>query len=114
MRGAATAEANTPEAVLAATRHLLLALQTANGFQVDDLVSAIFTATPDITAAFPAAAARALGWDRVPLLDAVEIAVPGALRLCVRVLLHVYTERDMADVHHVYVGAAACLRPDLR
>lgn len=114
IRGATTVQGNTAEAILAATRQLLMAMQAANGFSAADLVSAILTATPDLDAAFPAAAARQIGWDRVPLLDAVEIAVPGALARCVRVLLHVYTERDSAALHHVYAGDAACLRPDLR
>lgn len=114
IRGATTVGANTAEAILAATRQLLEAMQVANGFGTVDIVSALFTATPDLTAAFPAAAARQIGWDCVPLLDAVEINVPGALARCVRVLIHVYTERDAAGVHHVYTGDAVCLRPDLR
>lgn len=114
IRGATTVESNTAEAILAATRELLRAMQAANGFAAEDLVSAILTATPDLNAAFPAAAARQIGWDRVPLLDAVEIGVPGALARCVRVLVHVYTERDPAGVHHIYSGDAAGLRPDLR
>ena len=114
IRGATTVDANTAVAILSATRQLLLTMQAANGFSADDLVSAIFTVTPDLNAAFPAAAAREMGWDRVALLDAVEIDVPGALARCVRVLIHVYTERGPAEVHHVYAGGAACLRPDLR
>ena len=107
-------ESNTAEAILSATRQLLLAMQQANAFSTEDLVSVFFTMTPDLNAAFPAAAARAIGWDRAALLDAVEIAVPGALARCVRVLIHVYTERDAAGIHHVYTGNAVCLRPDLR
>lgn len=105
---------DTAAAILGATRDLLLALQAENGFVPGDVVSAFFTLTPDLQAAFPATAARDLGWDRVALLDAVEVAVPGALPRCVRVLLHVYTERGPAEIRHVYSGAAATLRPDLR
>jgi len=114
IRGATTVAANTAEAILSATRQLLLSLQAENGLVAEDLVSAIFTMTPDLDAAFPATAARDIGWDRVALLDAVEIGVPGALVRCVRVLIHVYTERGPAGVRHVYAGDAACLRPDLR
>lgn len=114
IRGASTVAANTGAAILAATRQLLLKMQAENGFLAEDLVSAIFTLTTDLNAAFPATAARDLGWDRVPLLDAVEIDVPGALPRCVRVLLHVYTDRAPDAIRHVYAGGAECLRPDLR
>ncbi len=106
--------ANTAGAILGATRELLIALQEANGFGVEDVISAFFTATPDLNAAFPAAAARDLGWERTPLLDAREMDVPGALAGCVRVLLHVYTRARPDEVRHVYMGEAARLRPDLR
>jgi chorismate mutase len=112
IRGATTARANTAAAILEATRELVVALQEANGFEPDDIVSAIFTATPDLTAAFPATAAREAGW-RVPLLDAVEMDVPGAPPMCVRALVQVYTERRPDELHHVYLHGAARLRPDL-
>src|SRR3990172_7433948 len=97
IRGAVTATADTSEAILDATTALLRALQDANGFALEDVESAIFTSTPDLTAEFPARAARRLGWLDVPLLGSVEVAVPDALPRCIRVLLHVYTGRARAQ-----------------
>ncbi|PYO70390.1 MAG: chorismate mutase [Gemmatimonadetes bacterium] len=91
LRGATTAAANTSEAILAATAELLRALQDANGFRPDEVESAIFTSSPDLTAEYPARAARLLGWTGVPLLGASEVAVPDGLPRCIRVLLHFYT-----------------------
>jgi chorismate mutase len=112
IRGAVTATANTREAILDATGELLRALQDANAFALEDVESAIFTSTPDLTAEFPARAARRLGWLEVPLLGATEVAVPGAVPRCIRVLLHVYTARPRADLKHMYLRDAAKLRPD--
>jgi chorismate mutase len=112
IRGAVTATANTSDAILAASTALLRALQDANGFALEDVESAIFTSTADLTADFPARAARRLGWLDVPLLGAVEVAVPDALPRCIRVLLHVYTSRPRAQLKHMYLGEAAVLRPD--
>ena len=109
IRGAAPVKDNTAEAVMAATTSLLQELVAANGFSPDHVVSAIFTLTPDLNAAFPAAAARALGWTNVPMLCAQEILVPGAMPQVVRVLIHAQVE---GTVRHVYVGRAAALRPD--
>lgn len=83
-----------------------------NGLDVRDIVSAIFTATPDLTSIFPALPARELGWDAVPLLCATEIAVAGALPRCVRMLVTVERPENR-PVEHVYLGGAARLRPDL-
>jgi chorismate mutase len=110
IRGAASVAENTPQAILAATRTLLAEIMQRNNLQPQEVVSALFTLTPDLNAAFPAAAARQLGWRDVPLLCAQEIAVPGAPPRIVRVLLHV--DRNEI-VHHVYLGEAAKLRPDL-
>lgn len=114
LRGATTAAANTREAILAATEELLRALQEANGFRTDDVVSAIFTSSPDLTAEYPARAARRLGWDHVPLLGATEVSVPApdGLPRCIRVLVHFYTTRSPRDLKHMYLGDAAKLRPD--
>jgi len=112
IRGAVTATGNSSEAILEATTELLHALQEANGFALEDVESAIFTSTPDLTAEFPARAARRLGWLDVPLLGAVEVAVPGALPRCIRVLLHVYTTRARGQLKHTYLRDAAKLRPD--
>jgi len=113
VRGATTVEANTAEAILAATGELLARLMQANSLAAEELASAFFTVTPDLDAAFPAQAARQLGWGQVPLLDAMEIPVPGSLARCVRVLLHWNTDRSQAEVRHVYLRGAASLRPDL-
>ena len=84
----------------------------ANGLKVEDVASAIFTTTPDLTAAFPARAAREMGWRDVALLDAQEIPVPGSLERCVRVLIHWNTEKSAAEIQHVYLKGAQALRPD--
>lgn len=85
----------------------------ANTLGVDDLISAVFTMTEDLDAAFPAEAAREIGWNLVPLLCAREIAVPGSLSLCIRVIVHVETERSRDEIVHIYLREAAGLRPDL-
>jgi chorismate mutase len=112
IRGATTAAANTPEAILEATRELLAALATRNAFAPDDIASAFFTVTDDLDAVHPARAARQLGWEGVALLCAREIPVPGDVPRCIRVLLHVNTERPASALSHVYLGAAMALRPD--
>lgn len=113
IRGAITAAENTSDAILGATEELLTALRRANNFDPADLASALFTVTPDLNAAFPAAAARRIGWSGVPLLDATEIAVPDGLPRCIRVLLHWNTEQPAYAVRHVYLRDALRLRPDL-
>jgi chorismate mutase len=113
LRGATTVEANEPASIVAATAELLEAMLSSNAVVHDDLVSMIFTSTPDLDQEFPAAAARRLGMSDVPLLCATEIGVPGALPMCVRVLVHLYTERDYASLRHVYLGDARRLRTDL-
>jgi chorismate mutase len=110
IRGAAGVGANTKEAILAATGQLLAEIVRRNRLDSASVVSALFTLTPDLNAAFPAAAARILGWHDVPLMCAQEIPVPDALPSIVRVLLLV--ERD-DPIQHVYLGRARGLRPDL-
>ena len=112
IRGATTAEKNTAEAILIATRELLELIVEANHLKVEDVASAIFTTTPDLTAAFPAQAARELGWRDMALLDAQEIPVPGSLERCIRVLIHWNTEKRAAEIQHVYLKGAQVLRPD--
>ena len=113
IRGAITVEADGPEQIRAATRRLLEAIQRVNPtLQPDDLVSVLFTLTPDLTSAFPAEAARALGWREVPLLCAQEIAHPDGLPRCIRVLLHWNTDLPQHAVRHVYLEGAATLRPE--
>jgi chorismate mutase len=112
IRGATVAQQDTPDEVRAATRELLDALIRANGIVVDDVASVIFTVTPDLTSEFPARAARELGWHHVALLGATEMAVPGGLHRCIRVLVHLNTDRPAADLKHIYLRAARTLRPD--
>lgn len=114
LRGAISVDADTPAAIIEATRELLEELLARNEAEAGDLVSVVFTATPDLTAAFPATAARDLGMDDVPLLCATEIPVPGATPRIVRVLAHLYTERERAELTHVYLRDAAALRSDLQ
>jgi chorismate mutase len=113
VRGATTADANTREAILAATRQLLALMIRINGIEPEDVGSAIFSLTRDLDAEFPALAARQLGWLDVPLLCTYEVDVPGSLRRCVRVLLHWNTDKPQSEIHHVYVKDAVKLRPDL-
>ncbi len=114
VRGATVAQSDQAEAVLDATRRLLSAIQAANPeLRPEDVASAIFTVTEDISSAYPAQAARQMGWDLVPLMCAREIPVPGSLRLCIRVLVHWNTDLTQKEIHPVYLGAAASLRPDL-
>lgn len=113
IRGATTVADNTCEAISSAVAEMVTALQEANGFALEDVAGAYFTATQDLDATFPAMAARQLGWDLVPLMCAVEMDVPGSLKRCIRVLVLVNTTSSQADVRHVYLRGARTLRPDL-
>jgi chorismate mutase len=113
IRGATTVDEDVPEQVRERTQVLVREMLARNEVAVDDLVSAFFTATSDISSAFPATAARALGLDDVPLIGAQELAVEGALGLCIRVLLHCYSERPRSEIRHVYLEGARALRADL-
>jgi len=112
LRGATTARANTPEAIHAAARELLARLIEANDLQVDDVASVIFTASPDLTAAYPAAAAREMGWHDVALLGAQEMDVQSGVGRCIRILIHWNTEKAAHELIHVYLNGATALRPD--
>ena len=114
VRGATTVETDSAADILAATRQLLAHIVKVNGIAIADIASAVFTVTPDLTSAFPARAAREMGWQHVALLDAQEIPVPGDLPRCVRVLIHWNTPKPQSDVRHVYLRGAAALRPDLK
>ncbi|MGQ0637370.1 MAG: chorismate mutase [Planctomycetaceae bacterium] len=114
IRGATSVTADTRESVLEATRELLQEILKANEIkEFDDIGSVLFTTTPDLTATFPAEAARELGMQQVPLLCASEIAVSGRLARCIRVLLHLNTERRACEIVHVYLREAKSLRPDI-
>jgi chorismate mutase len=112
IRGATTVEANDPEAILHATTELLTEMVRANDLQVVDVASAYFTTTRDLNAEFPAVAANKLGWTDVALLCGHEMDVPGSLAMCLRILLHVNTEKAAKDLKHIYLRGATVLRPD--
>lgn len=113
LRGATTVDADTVAQVTERSQELMRELMTRNELVEDDIISVLFTATADVTSTFPATAIRASGFGAVPLLCAAEIAVPGSMPLCIRVLLHVHTTRSRADMHHVYLHGAQGLRDDL-
>jgi len=114
LRGATTVGANDAEEIAVATRELLGAMLESNEASVDDVISVLFTTSPDLTAAFPAAAARGIGFETVPLMCASEIDVPGAKKLCIRIMMHAYSSRARAEIRHVYLRDAQNLRDDLR
>ena len=114
IRGAITVDVDQPQTILDATRELLLAIQNANpDLEVSDIASIWFTLTDDLVSAYPARAARDLGWGLTPLMCAREIPVPGGLPRCIRVLIHWNTNLPPSAIRHVYLGEAVHLRPDL-
>jgi chorismate mutase len=113
IKGATTVERNTRDAILAATNELLGRMVELNAIDSDDVASALFSTTTDLNAEFPAVAARRMGWTEVPLSCVYEMDVPGSLRLCLRILLHVNTEKSAREIVHVYLRGARALRPDL-
>ena len=115
LRGAISVERDVKSDVLDATRELLEAILERNDLddKHEDIVSAVFTTTPDLSCCFPAEAARELGMSQVPLLCATEIAVAGAMPRCIRVLLHVNTTKTQSEMTHVYLRDAKRLRPDM-
>jgi chorismate mutase len=112
IRGAITVGENTKAGILAATRELLEQMISANAIKPEEIASALFSTTPELNAAFPAEAARGLGWTETPLLCMQEIPVPGALPNCVRVLIHLNTERSQTEMKHIYLREAVKLRKD--
>lgn len=113
IRGATVASADRPETILAAARELVAEIERANpGLAPEDIASAVFTTTRDLTSAYPAQAARDGGWGEVPLLCGQEIPVPGGLQRCIRVLVHWNTKLTQREIQHVYLGKAGELRPD--
>lgn len=114
IRGATTVEANTEQDMLDATCELLKAMVEQNGIvEKEDIISVIFSVTSDLNAAFPAVAARRLGWTETALMCTYEIDVPGSLPKCIRVMMHFNTERKPGELKFVYQRAAKQLRPDL-
>lgn len=112
-RGAIQVGRDAPEDVLSATERLLGAMLERNGVATGELVSVFFTATHDLRSAFPAEAARRMGLGRVPLMCAQEIPVAGSMPHVVRILMHFHTDRQQAEVVHVYLDGAESLRDDL-
>jgi chorismate mutase len=114
IRGATTVDSNSREAILDATRELLRTIIDENDVRTEDVASAYFTTTQDLNAEFPAVTARNdFGWTNVALMCGHEMAVPGSLPMCVRIMLLVNTERSQAQICHVYLRGAAVLRPEL-
>ncbi len=112
IRGATTADDDSAEEILKATRELLALMIRQNDLRAQDVGSVLFTTTPDLRAEFPALAARQLGWLDVAMLCGHEIDVPGALGRCIRVLVHWNTDKPAEAIVHVYLKEAARLRPD--
>ncbi len=112
IRGATCAAQNTKAAILEATGELLQRILEQNQIQIGDIASILFSTTADLNAEFPAAAARELGLEDTPLLCMTEIPVPGSLPMCIRILLHVNTEKVQKEIKHIYLKAAVKLRPD--
>lgn len=113
VRGAIQVEENDRDAILEGTSELVKEVLHRNAIDPDDLISIVFTATPDLTAEFPAYAARLLGLTDVPLLCTTEIAVPGSMPRVLRLLAHVETPLARGEVRHVYLRGASALRTDL-
>jgi chorismate mutase len=113
IRGAIQIDANERDLILEGTSELVREVLHRNDVDDADLISIVFTATPDLTAEFPAYAARLMGFHDVPLLCTTEIAVPGSMPRVLRLLAHVESDRPRAEIHHVYLRGAAALRRDL-
>jgi chorismate mutase len=113
LRGATTIDVDEPEHITERVLALLQRLVDDNDIQHEDLISVLFTATDDIHSMFPAAAARKFGWGDVPLICARELDIEGATQHCIRVLIHVMTDRTRRELHHVYLEGAVGLRDDL-
>lgn len=112
IRGATTVDEDEANVVRTATAELLKRIVDLNDLKTTDIISVIFTVTPDLRSAFPAHAARELGWNDVALLCTMEIPVPGAISRCIRVLLHVETSTPRTRLRHVYLRRARGLRPE--
>ncbi|MFC4059997.1 chorismate mutase [Planomonospora corallina] len=113
IRGAIQVEGNERDAILSGVTELVTEVMERNGLTTDDVISVIFTATPDLTAEFPALAARKLGFHDVPLICCTEIDVPGALPRVVRLMAHVETDKPRQAIQHVYLRGAVALRVDI-
>lgn len=113
IRGAIQVDENSTLAIAAGTKELLSEIMRSNSLEVSQVISVILTATPDLNAAFPAAAAREVGFESTPLLCAVEIDVPGALNRVIRAMVTVETTLEMSEISHIYLAGAKALRRDI-
>jgi chorismate mutase len=113
VRGATTVDADSPEVISERVVALLRQILDRNGLEEDDIISILFTATEDIVSTFPATAARSMGLGAVPLICARELSIVGSVPRCIRVMLHVTTDRTRDEIHHVYLEGAQGLRDDL-
>tara|TARA_B100001179_G_scaffold228932_1_gene213782 strand:+ start:285 stop:656 length:372 start_codon:yes stop_codon:yes gene_type:complete len=110
IRGAITSPSNSSEEILAATTEMLNSIIKENSLKVEDIISAFFTTTQDLNAEFPPVAARKIGWVNVALMCSHEMKVPGALQKCIRVMVHVNTEKNPTDIVNIYLRDAVNLR----
>ena len=113
VRGATTVEENNAEMILDATRELLERITVENDIAHEDIISIVFSMTCDLDAVFPAVAARQLGWTDIAMMCFNEINVPGSLEKCIRVMMHINTEKSNNEIRYVYLNDAVKLRPDL-
>lgn len=113
IRGATTVKANEKQEILDATGELLREMVAQNGIVKEDIISILFSMTTDLNAVFPAVAAREMGWDRIAMMSSHEIDVPGSLKGCIRVLMHVNTDKRNDELRYIYLKEARVLRPDL-
>ncbi len=113
IRGATTIEENTKEEIIIKTSELLKSIIESNKLLQEDIISVIFTVTDDVSAEFPAVAARELGWTAISLLCTREMPVPGSLQSCIRVLMHVNSDKKQNEMSSIYLHEAKKLRPDL-
>ena len=113
LRGATTINNNTKEEIFSASEEMVKTLIDENELDINDIASIIFSITPDIDAAFPAAAVRKMGITNVPLLDVAQPYIDGALKMCIRVIIHFNTEKENSELRHAYLNGAKILRPDL-
>ena len=113
IRGAITVKKNESSEIYTATEELLAEMMVQNSIVKDDLISMIFTLTPDLNACFPARQAREMGYDNVPLMCMSEIDVKGSLEKCIRILIYTNSDKSLDEIKHIYLKGAAVLRPDL-
>ena len=114
VRGAITVDANSADAILGGTQELLTTMIASNRIAEEEVASILFTATPELTAAYPAKAARMIGWTRTALMGFVEADIDDGLPMCIRVLIHWNTDKALEEIQHVFLRDANRLRPDLK